>query len=116
MAVNSDSIEFPVKLCYDYDKKGVKYSDEKKQQILDKIRNETSTMFKTHFDVELQKEQFFVMDSRSEIKPSMHIVLCSYHFKNVYTLHNLMNTHLKPFIDEFDPLSRHERLCKKKQF
>ena len=56
MAVDCDSIEFPVKLYYDYDKKGEKYSDEKKQQILDKLINETSAVFKTHFSVELQRE------------------------------------------------------------
>jgi len=103
MAVHSDSIEFPVKLYYDYDKKGVTYSDEKKQEILDRIINETSAVFKTHFDVEVQKEQFVVMDSTSEIKTSMHLVLCGYHFKNVQALFNLMSTHLKPLIDEFHP-------------
>ena len=103
MAINSDSIEFPVKLYYDYDKKGVKYADEKKQEILNRIINETSTVFKTHFGVEVQKEQFVVMDSTSEIKTSMHIVLCGYHFKNVHALHNLMSTHLKNLIDKLHP-------------
>ena len=100
VAVDYDSIEFPVKLYYDYDKKGEKYSDEKKQQILDKIINETSAAFTTHFDVELQKEQFVVLDSTSEIKTSMHVVLCGYHFKSVKALHNMMSTHLKPLVDE----------------
>ena len=103
MAVHSDSIEFPVKLYYDYDMKGVKFSDEKKQEVLDRIINETSAVFKKHFDVELQKEQFVLMDSTSEIKTSMHLVLCGYHFKNVQALLNLMGTHLKPLIDEFHP-------------
>ena len=62
-----------------------------------------STVFKTHFAVEVQKEQFTVMDLTSEIKTSMHIVLCGYHFKNVHALHNLMSTQVKNLIDEFHP-------------
>ena len=53
MAVHSDSIEFPVKLYYVYDKQGVTFSDEKKQEILDRIISETSAVFKKHFDVEV---------------------------------------------------------------
>ena len=36
----------------------------------------------------------------SEIKTSMHVVLCSYHFKSVKALQNLMSTHLKPLVNE----------------
>ena len=68
---------------------------------MDRIINETSAVLKKHFDVELQKEQIAVMDSTSEIKTSMHLVLCGYHFKNVQALFNLISTHLKPLIDEF---------------
>ena len=103
MAVNTDSIQFPVKLYYDYDKKGEIYSDEKKQQVLQRIRDETTTVFKKHFDVELQREQFVEMDSSSDTKTSLHVVLCGYHFKNIQALYNLMNTHMKHLFDEWAP-------------
>ena len=54
------------------------------------VSRQTSTVFKTHFGVEVQKEQFVMMDSTSEIKTSIHVVLCGYHFKNVHALQNLM--------------------------
>ena len=45
LAVNSDSIQFPIKLYYDYDKKGEIYSAEKKQQIFQRIRDKKPALF-----------------------------------------------------------------------
>ena len=50
--------------------------------------------------MELQSEHFVVLDSTSEIKTSIHVVLCGYHLRSVKALHNLMSTHLKPLVDE----------------
>jgi len=43
------------------------------------------------------------MDSTSDTKTSLHVVLCGYHFKNVQALKNLMNTHMKHLFDECSP-------------
>ena len=45
-------------------------------------------------------EQFVEMDSTSDVKTSLHVVLCGFHFANVSVVKRLTKTYLKTLFDD----------------
>ena len=106
MNVLSGLIEFPTKMYYDFDLQGQCLAEEERQDVLRKIRTETTSLFEKHFDVHLKQEDFVEMDSTSDIKTSLHVVINNYHFKNVQVLERLKNTWFKGIFDDLPALDK----------